>query len=128
MFEANAKIEYTKSVLRAVLSKDFSSYYIKLFKYSEGQEIKVAAPRYFAHVSIFIPQFHQTEKDLNIYVDKIVKINYSPLEIYKGGRTFVGYYLPIYSEDIEKIRDEIGVENNYENRLHLCIFNNKAFL
>lgn len=130
MFTILGKVEFTKGVLRAVLDKDFSDYYIKLFKsYEFNFNItKVSAPRYGPHVSIFIPAFHKTKKNLEVYIDKIVSISYSPEEIYEGGTKFMGYYLPIYSQDIEKIRDEIGVENNYQNRLHLCLFNNKAFI
>jgi len=127
MFCEFPKIEFTNGVLRAVLHEDFSRYYIKLFKYSTYKTIRMAVPRYAPHVSIFLPKFHKTTKDLNFYVDKVVKIEYSPEEMYAGGRRFMGYYLPIYSKDIENIREEIGVENNYENRLHLCVFNNKAF-
>ena len=128
LFEANAKIEYSKGVLRAVLPWDFSRYYKKLFSYFCYNTVRMAAPRYAPHISIFIPEFHQTKENLEKYIEKMVKIEYSPEEVYLGGKAFLGYYWPIYSEDIKKIRNEIGVENNYINRLHLCLFNNKAFI
>lgn len=127
MFQTSAIITYSNGVLRAELNEDFSKYYLKLFKYyryNVGVNFYFL-PRYKPHVSIFIPQFHKTDKNLEKYVDKLVNLFYDPASIYEGGTKFSGYYLSIVSPDIEQIRNEIGVENNYQNRLHLCLFNNK---
>lgn len=132
MFESFGRLDFasTENILRAVINEDFARYYQKLFYFESFKTIPVWRARHGVHITVFNPKFHGkilAEKLLKFH-DQLVSFLYDPREIYQGGdsKGFVGFYLPVYSEQIKKIQAEIGINDEELGRtLHVSLFNNK---
>lgn len=132
MFFSTAIIEYDQKfdILRANLleTDDLIDYYKNLYyKYSWNVNY-MWSPRHDGHITIYRPEFHGfVTNNPRRYEGDIVSFKYNPEEIYDGGhyKQFLGFYLPVYSEDIEQIKENLGVVDKKWDSLHISLFNNK---
>lgn len=137
IFNSQATIIYNDedNTLKAELNLDdnIDKYYKYLFLKSINNTRKVSGSKHGPHITIYNPKFQDGchPDDLAKYNGLVVNFHYNPENIFRGGFTkgFEGYYLPIKSAEIDKIKKELGiVEKDDYKGLHVTLFTNKAFL
>lgn len=132
MYTSNAKIEYNfdTDILKANLfpNDDLLNYYKFLYYKNSFNVNQMWTPRYDGHITIYRPKTHGFIcNNPARYHEDIVSFKYDPTEIYEGGFTkgFIGFYMPVYSKDIDQIKQYLGIPESLEDSLHLSLFNNK---
>lgn len=130
MFNSTAivKYDFKQDVLRAELSDDLDKYYKFLYLKNSYNINKMWTARYSSHISIYNPQFHGIKSGAKQFNNQIITFEYNPEEIFQGGFTkgFTGFYLPIKSLDIERIKTILEiVEPLTFKGLHISLFTNK---
>lgn len=106
--------------------------FVKLYNWFIMKQywIKMNTPMHGAHITIVSPKIHSGinwKKAMNHHGKKI-EFEYDEYLV-EGGYTkgFLMYYLRVQSDEIDKIKKEIGLVDNARYRgLHLTIANGKA--
>lgn len=131
MLKGQATLKYEEGRLLAKTNAEILSYYLWLFTKNTHNTVAQNTVR-SAHITVcareFFPQIKT--KDLIKFNGKKVTFQYDPALIYSGGwkKGFLGFYLPILSEDIDEVRKELNIDiNDWSNRLHLSLFSDKAY-
>ena|SRR6478736_9178217 len=131
MIRGTARLKFEKGRgLHADFNSDFLRYYLWLYNKSTYNFYAMTTSRFGAHISITLDGIHNfNDSALKKYVGKTIVFYYDPRQIYSGGRRkgFLGFYMPIKSEDIDLIRKELGIPNDLRNSLHISLFNDKSF-
>ena len=130
MFISRAIVKYDDEtdILRAHIEGDLDKYYKKLFERENHLVQKMWCGRYGAHITIYRPEIHGVTTNWpQKYDGDIVEFQYNPNQIYQGGhyRGFIGFYLPVYSFEIESIKKNLGIWDKEGDSLHLTLFHNK---
>lgn len=130
MFNSTAIVKYDsrQDVLRAELSDDLDKYYKFLYLKDSWNVNKMWTARHGSHISIYNPQFHGIKSGTERLNNQTITFEYNPEEIFQGGFTkgFIGFYLPIKSLDIERIKATLEIiETATFKGLHISLFTNK---
>ncbi len=117
------------------ISEDFVKYYRQLI-YWEFPNLAggLSFSRHRPHITLANPKLHVIDqKSADKYNGKLVEFEYDPTRIYIGGfsKNFVGFYIKIFSSELDKIRNCAIVrerkESDRSSSLHLTICTSKGF-
>lgn len=131
MFNSIAKVKYDSEndILRAELFDDLVNYYKFLYLKDSWNINKMWTARYGPHISIYSPRHYpDILGDKSQYNNLIIQFQYNPEHIFRGGQNsgHIGYYLPIISKDLDKIKQQLKIVDNVHFRgLHVSLFTNK---
>ncbi len=135
MYTSNAKIQYdfNTDILKANLLPDdeLLKYYKFLYYKNSFNVNQMWTPRYDGHITIYRPTTHGfVANNPARYHEDLITFKYNPEEIYDGGhyKNFLGFYMPVYSKDIDKIKKYLGIPETCDDSLHISLFSNKKNL
>ena len=129
MFKEKAKIVCIPSKIVAnILNPSFIHFY-RFLAYKEFPNLKygLSLPKHGPHITIARTPLEKYDKEkAQKYHNLEVDFFYDPTKIYIGGfaKNFVGFYVKIHSETLEKIRENILLEEP-QSTLHLSLFSTK---
>lgn len=130
MFTSTATIHYDfkTDILRAMVGGDLADYYKFLYYKFSHKVNQMWTPRHGIHITIYRPEVHGFVKNNPArYHGDVITFNYNPEEIYEGGhrRGFIGFYLPVYSQDTDSIKKYLDIPEELCDSLHITLINNK---
>lgn len=118
---------YFDNGLKVSVDKDLLKYYFWHILKSPHTTLGLYPPAFKPHISIVLPNIHDQdifEKSKN-FIGQNVQFYYNG-KLIKGGSNFTNYWMPIFSDDIEKIKDSLKINDN--SIPHLTICNDKNFI
>ena len=130
MRSAQGKIFVDKVNKRVVVdvSQDFVRYYNWFIK--KQYWIALHTSKHRAHITLANSKLHKNvdyQKAHDLYHGQIVSFDYDP-NMVRGGLTkgFVMFYIKVFSKDLTRIKQQIGVvENDGYKGLHITVGNGK---
>lgn len=139
MIKSAGIIEVSPGRIAVNIHEDFVKYYRQLIYWEFPNLIGgLAFPRHRPHITIVNPKLHTINKSnydwiYGNYNKKRAEFEYDPTEIHIGGfrKNFVGFYIKIFSLELDKLRNcaivEERKESDRDSFLHLTICTSKGY-
>lgn len=133
MLSAVGKIKVSPGRISCDLSHDFGKYYQWLIHKSFPNLVGgLFLPRHGCHITIAQPNFHKIDQNVaNTFNGCLIQFDYDPRVIRIGGlkKGFIGFYMNVYSKELEKIKRKVIGQNfaTQKDQLHLTICSTKHF-
>lgn len=137
--KSSGVIEVSPGRIAVNISEDFVKYYRQLIYWEFPNLIGgLSFSRHRPHITIVNPKLHVIDCSIydqiyDTYSGKPIEFEYDPRSIYIGGfrKNFVGFYIKIFSSELDNLRKRAIVEelreSDRDSSLHLTICTSKDY-
>lgn len=125
------KISVAKTRISCDLNNDFCRYYKYLIEKSFPNLVGgLFIPRHGCHITVARSELHVIDLGIAKWFDgEVIPLEYDPSSVYIGGykKGFIGFYLPIFSNRLEKIRKTVSriKRGQREGSFHISLCSTK---